>query len=357
MPGLRDKRVRGLLAIVLLLAIGGAGYQIGLNVWAMRQHDLAVAALDRYDYVAATAHIHSYLKIRPTSPSVRVLAAQAARRRSDFAEAERQLSLAAQHGAAEQDLDLEFELLGVQKGDLRSASRLLRDCQKHPDGPRLAVVLEAIIEGSLAAKNEPLAQTCLELFLKHRPGTIDQAQGLVWRGIITMQRDGVTHALADFRQAVASAPDHYAARIWLVEALILEDPREAFVHLEWMHRHRPDDFTVRFQRARVHRALGQAEHAVHLLDGLLESLPNRVPVLIERARVDLDLNRPTEAERWLRRAESLAPWERDVTLALIACLLRQPDRVEEVNRYQDRLRKLDANAAATKFQAKPLPDR
>ncbi|MSQ93226.1 MAG: hypothetical protein EXR98_01575 [Gemmataceae bacterium] len=341
---IRDKRVRLILALTLVAVIGVVGYQIGVNFWAMRQYDLARQALERYDYVQATTHLHSYLKMRPNNPSVRILAAQAARRRNDFAEAARQLRLAEQFGASGDDLDLEGQLLGVQQGDLRSADRLVRFCQENPDKPEMPVVLEAVIEGSLIVQDLSRAEASIELFLKHRPGKIDQAQGLVWRGRTNMFLYGVPQAVVDYQEALKLVPHHYVARLWLVEALLLEDPRQAFGHLEWMRTQRPDDLTVRFQQARMHRALGQPEEAGRLLDDMLVTLPDRVPVLIERARVALDLNLPADAERWLMHAESLAPGEREVILVLAACLLRQPGRLDDAHRYQNKLNEIDAKA-------------
>ncbi len=340
---IRDKRIRVILAIVLVAVIGVAAYQIAINLWAVRQYDQAVAAMDRYDFVQATTHIHRYLKTHPTNPTVRLLAAQAARRRSDFGEADRQLRLAAKYGASSDAVDLEAQLIAIQRGDLRSVDALMRYCEQHPEKEEFPAILEAIIEGSFVVQDLPLAHSCVALFLKHRPKDVDQAQGFVWRGKTNMFTSGLHQAIADFRSALDLVPDHYQARIWLVEALLREDPRQAAAHLDLLRRQRPDDLTVKFQTARVHRSHGQLEIAGRMLDEILVATPDRVTVLIERARVALDLNRPQDAERWLLHAESLSPGQRELNVALGDCM-RQFGRLAESDRYQKKVLDLDAKS-------------
>jgi Flp pilus assembly protein TadD len=85
---------------------------------------------------------------------------------------------------------------------------------------------------------------------------------------------------------------------------------------------------VRLPLARVRRALGQSEEARHLLDDMLASAGNAVPALIERGRLDLDLKRPEDAERWLRRAVAVAPDDPDTHRALSDCLLARGKEAE-----------------------------
>ena len=248
---------------------------------------------------------------------------------------------AEQHGASSEAVETERRLLRLQQGDLADASRLVQFCSAHPDGPDAALALEVLIEGNLQAFNLVGARWAIDQWLAHRPGPFDQAQGLVWKGRADAFAQDSAQARADFVQAVELAPEHTQARIRLVEVLIREEPKLAPPHLEWLTRRRPGDPEVRLLTARLHRTLGQTEEAGRLLDALLDSSPDMVSALVERARVAMDLNRPQEAVRWLRDALSLAAGLREVNLALADCL-RQSGQLDEAKRFQDAVQAIDA---------------
>jgi tetratricopeptide (TPR) repeat protein len=341
MPRLGGLRIRFVLAMVLLLILGAACYQIGVSVWTSQKYNAACQALEQYDYVQAGEHLEKYLSYHPTDPAVLVLAAQTARRRGDFDEAVQRLRLAEKHGAPAEAVAIEQQLLRVQAGDLTDANALTQFCTDHPDGPEAALILEALIEGSFKKINVPLAKWCVELWLKNRPGTFDQARGLLWHGRLSEFSQDFPQALADYQQAVELAPEFLPARLRLVEALVREEPRQAIPHVEWLRQRGPDDAAVRFQTARLYRNLGQSEEAGKLLDALLAATPDKVPVLLERGRVAMDLNRSADAERWLVHAFSLAPEQREVNLALADCL-RQAGRLDEAKPYQDKAQEIEA---------------
>ncbi len=292
----------------------------------------------------ADEHLERYLSYHPTDQAALVLAAQTARRRGDFDEAVRKLRLAERHGAPAEAVAMEKQLLRVQAGDLADAGPLTQVCTERPDGPEAALILEALIEGSLKAFNRsslPVAKWGVDLWLTHRPGTFDQAQGLIWHGRLSEFSQDFPQALEDYRQAVELAPDCVPARLRLVEALLREEPRQAIPHLDWLRQHRPDDVEVRFLTGRLCRNLGQPEEAGKLLDAILAATPDKVPVLVERGRVAMDLNRSEDAERWLKHALSLAPDQRDIHLAMADCL-RQAGRLDEAKRHQDRAQEIEA---------------
>lgn len=87
--------------------------------------------------------------------------------------------------------------------------------------------------------------------------------------------------------------------------------------------------------------LGQFEEARQLLDELLAANPKNFPALVERGRLALDAQQPAEAEASLRRAEALAPDHADVNLQL-GRTLQLLGRTQEVQRYQERFRQIDA---------------
>ncbi len=352
-----EDRLSRIIVIVLLLAvIGAAGYWGVIATLAGRHRDAAAAALDRYDYDEASEHLKKYLALRPADPMILLSAAQTARRRGKFEEAVNFMGQAQKHGAPAVALDVEGQLLSVQQGDLGHVARLASFCAEQPDSPDAALILEAIIEGSLRASNFKLAKWAVEQWLAHCPGKFAQAQGLVWRGRMNVNSPNVVPSPHDdFRQALELFPEHYQARLWLATWLNVTEPRQALPHLEALRRRRPDDVEVRFQIARLHRNLAEPEEAKRLLDELLAEDPsNKVIVLVERGRVALDLNRPRDAEYFLLAAKSLGRTpRRDVLMAMADCL-RQLNRLEEAKAYQDQVKELDAK---TDIAAKELKER
>src|SRR5262249_13251916 len=125
--GFRPPRVRVLLAVTLLLG-GVTATLLGVHFWANHHYDAATQALERYDYEQASAHLEKYLSVNPTEPQGLLLAAQTTRRRGDFAEAERRLRRAEQHGAPADEVDTERVLMRIQSGDLTDAPRLAKFC-------------------------------------------------------------------------------------------------------------------------------------------------------------------------------------------------------------------------------------
>ena len=339
----QDKRTQVGFALVLLAVIGYAAYQTGVTIWSGQLKVAAGEALDRHDYEEASKLLSKSLALRPYDPSALLMAAQTARRRGDFAEAVRLMRLAEKKGVPVDALDMEWQLLYLQQGDLKEVARFAHFCEQNPDGPESAEALAAIIEGSLKASNPLLANWSIDLWLKTRTRKFDQAQGLVWRGRANfMFHKEFPLPKTDFLQALELAPDHFQARLWLATWLIGDEPRAAVPHVDWLRRHYPKDPLVRIQTARLSRNLGQPEEAAGLLDELLATdPPHKASALMERARVSLDLNRPDEAEHFALQAQRLAPNHRE-TLLLMAECLRRMNRPDQSKLYLDRVQEMDA---------------
>src|SRR5439155_25926020 len=125
-----------------------------------------------------------------------------ARRQGNFDDAARRLRLAEKHGVPPEAIAMEMQLLRVQAGDLTDAGRLMQFCSESPAGPEAALILEGLIEGSLRVLNVPLAKWGVDLWLKHRPGKFDQAQGFVWRGRVSEFAQDFSQAAADYQKAI-----------------------------------------------------------------------------------------------------------------------------------------------------------
>ncbi len=83
---------------------------------------------------------------------------------------------------------------------------------------------------------------------------------------------------------------------------------------------------------------------------MLAESPDDVASLLERGKVALDDEQAADAERWLRRAERLAPELPEVHLALARCLTLA-GRSAEAHRYQERFAQLDTQHRAKQTEA------
>jgi predicted Zn-dependent protease len=148
-------------------------------------------------------------------------------------------------------------------------------------------------------------------------------------------------ALADIRQALEMDSEHFQARLELALILTQENPTEAAAQLQILQGRDPSNHKVSLALAIVRRRLGQLEEAREILDRILASNRDDVAALLERGRIDLDMQKLDDAERWLRRALALAPDEPGVNLALSSCLERA-GRAAEAKPFHERFLRLEA---------------
>jgi tetratricopeptide (TPR) repeat protein len=347
------------LPLVALLA-----YALGTHLWSRHHYRAAEEALDRRDLADAGAHLEKYLAVSPHDLTARLTAARTARRRHDYDEARRHLSLFTRDNGPTEAVELELQLLWAQQGDLTEAARLLTFCEDHPDDQETPLQLEAAIEGSLVGLAEPYSAALTygggrwegylarvrrgaDLWLRLRTGRADQVEGRVWRAQAEVYANDLLEAKVDVGKALELDADHFGARLQMAFLLEQEAPAEAAVHLELLLARQPDNERVRFELAEVQRGLGHLDEASDLLDALLASNPDHLHALLTRGRVAMEAEppQPKEAERWLRRALALAPDDPEVNLGLADCLRMTPDRASEAADYRDRFIRLDAERA------------
>lgn len=358
--------VAGLVASYLFLANPGS---------FAHHHQAAQEAIQRRDFRQAVRHLDQCLEARPGDLDARLLAAQTARRQGDVKAAARHLQAYDDKLGSAEAIAQEHRLLRLQQGELSEADALLVACARNPESPQTPLLLEAIIEGNLrllapafAAGLHPeggieapqLARVrrAVDLWLEHRSGSVDQAQGLCWRGrILAIARD-YTQARAAYRKALELDPTHFDARLQLALTIAQEAPQESVAHLEELLRRHPDDQHVRFTLATGLSGVGRLDEAQKLLDEVLAKEPHHVPALVERGKLALDAQQFAEAERWLRLALQQAPDEFHVNLALGECLLRAGN-ITEGKRFQERSQQIQAEqkrrGASSVSKQTPLP--
>lgn len=271
------------------------------------------------EYDAARQHLKAYLHERPHDASARLLAARVARRLHDYdAAAEDLQKCRADNGDAEA-IDIEYSLIALDRGNT-TALAVLRARVAEKDDDLSLVILEALIRRDLDQYQLRQAQQGFDLYLKRRP---DDLHALLGRGKLWEQLLSFTDAAADYRRAVTAHPNNERARRCLAATLLLVGtPAEALEQYRWLDEHFPNDSAVRLGLARCNRELGRLDEALRILNEILPTSSNNAEVLWQRGQVEMDRNRPAEAESWLRQAERLAPHDRRIVFSLFDCLQR-----------------------------------
>jgi tetratricopeptide (TPR) repeat protein len=311
-----------LLAVGVLALLAAGGAVAGKYLRANSHLRAARQALEGNDIPAAREHLAECLKVWPARADVRFLAARAARRAGALDEAEQHL-IACENSPAvsADDLRLENSMLDAQRGKLTGAVEGYLRGQldhKHPDTP---LILEALAQGYVEQLRLPEALDCLDRCLKQQP---DNVPALLWRGRVRERLTKTPDAVLDFRRAVELAHAHEEARLLLADALYLSGLwDEALRHYEQLRPSRPDDPAVLLGLAGCWANTGRLEEAQRLLDRLIADCPPNAVALMERGRLDLENERPAEAERWLRKSLAVNPSDRRTNHLLTQCLRLQ----------------------------------
>lgn len=375
----RARRKCFLLGLIVLVT--AAGYPVGRHLWARHHLTAARESLDRRDFVQAHDHLMKCLAVWPDDQDTLLLAAQAARLGENHDAALGHLQKYVDRHSRDAALDHEYRLLHTQQGHVALIHETLARCLARPNAPETPAALEAGLRGALRAlanqDREPVALLpeldapiqggllallvppsleaqfdtreagpllakvfpAVELWLRLRPGQPDQLAGLVWRGRAHAYANDAAKARADFTRVLELDPGHFDARYYLATLQMIEAPRKAAAHLEYLRRCHPDSNRVRFTLAVVYRNLGRPDEARQLLDEMLAANPNNVAALIESGQLALSLQQPTEADSYLQRALALAPEEPAVLFALASCA-RFVGRPDDAKRYQERYQQL-----------------
>jgi tetratricopeptide (TPR) repeat protein len=321
------RRPARLAAVVLLLAgLGWVCLWGGRQLWARSQYRSALADLAHYRPAQAQGRLEKCLAVWPDSAVAHLLAAQAARQAGDFDAAELHLEAHARlHPEPSEERALEWAMLRAQNGDLETVEEPLLTRVSNDD-PKARLILEALVEGNLRMYRFVAAMSCLEIWLNHEP---DNPRALFLRGRSWERVGAYPRAIADYSRVVELDPDHFEARLRLVNALIQHGKHEeALPHLERLRQERPKDPEVLVRLAFAHNGLGEAEEAERILDTLLAERPDYAPALLGRGQIALQGHRLEEAEQWLRRALAVDPFDRQSNYVYYQCLQRQGKQSE-----------------------------
>lgn len=314
-------------------------YLAARQVWAQQHARAARAALLRNDYPTAADHMARCLEVWRHDQATLLLAARAARQAGRLQEATRLQDLYRRRHGSSPELALERTMLAVQNGGFRDREPILvrMVAENHPDTP---LILEALTQGYIKTVRVPEAFRSADGLLRRQP---EHAPALVWRGWAREHLNRPEEALDDYQRAVTLQPEDVWARLCLGEVLLnLQRYPEALEQFQWLRQRQPDDAAARLGAARCLVGVGDVDRARVLLDELATAFPEEGLILSERGRLALEEGQPEEAERWLRRAVSLVPFDRQTHHALHSCL-QQQGRAEEAAHYLRQSERLDAD--------------
>jgi predicted Zn-dependent protease len=116
--------------------------------------------------------------------------------------------------------------------------------------------------------------------------------------------------------------------------------REAEPHLDRLHQSRSSDPEVLLGLARCRLELGQIDQARQVLNDLLAAHPDDALALGERGMLELQTGRLDEAERCLRQATALVPYERSLVYSYVLAL-QQQNKKGEAAVWETRLERID----------------
>jgi tetratricopeptide (TPR) repeat protein len=264
------------------------------------------------------------------------LAARADRLSANFEDAEAHLQkcLKLQHGATE-DIQLEYLLMRVQRGQEEEAARDLIHYvdNKHPETP---LILETLSRASMYHLRYGPALFWLDRWIKVEP---DSAKPYQWRAWVLERVNDFEGAMSDYQKALDLAPDSFETRFRVAEIYLeRSNPPAAIEHLEWLRKGFPDRPVVTARLGQCFYLEGEVEKARPLLEAAVENLPDDVLLLLTLAKLELQEDRPAEAERWLRHLLQVDPYDQEAEYALFTSLQTQ-GRLQEASAVLDKWKK------------------
>jgi tetratricopeptide (TPR) repeat protein len=338
------------LTTVLLIWLGYSGSRY----YVARSHlRAAQEAMQRREWSEAHTQVTNCLRFWPDSCAAHYLAARAARRLELFHEASAHLDTCEHLKVCEpRGLQVEQALLRLQLGNFAETEAFLRE-RVTEDDPDAVEILDVLFLALLRDHRPEEAKRCLDELLRRQPNVFDfllryaeMAEGQGWNEL----------AADSYQKAVNIRPDAGSARLSLVHALLLVGRHaEAMKHLEILRAEDSDNPAVLFSLARCLAWEGQRDKAAKMLDGLLANEPNNSLLLAERGWLYLQLDRPDQAEPFLRRARSLGRPDQALLVRLSDCL-RLLGKHDESRSLWDEAERLRVDTARSLQLAKQIRD-
>lgn len=294
----------------------------------------AMLALEQDDPVLAKTHLSRCLEFWPLNAEVYFLLARTCRRTDDRPGWQLHLHKAQILEWPKEDLEFEHRLMQAQSGELQTVEqRLLADLSKASPLEQLNI-FEALAKGYLKIDRLTDVLALTREWIERYP---NQWQPRFFRGRVFQLGHSPDRAIAEFRRLLELNPDHVYAHFELAGALLLNSELpEALEHFQLFLRHYPDDPAALAGLANCQFSLGEFAAAQATLNQLFAKHPEHAAGFFLQAKLELALNKPQEALRWLRRGEALAPYEMDILYNLVLVYQRL-GKDEEAKRAEQKL--------------------
>jgi predicted Zn-dependent protease len=318
------------LALLVGVSSCAVGLAVGINLWASHHFRAAQRALAEDHLVEARRHVEHCLRVWSRSPRAHLLAARIRRFGGAYAEAEAHLRECERlQKEATVTTQLEWVLLRAQQGEVDEVALGLWTCIRAND-PQACLILRTLAHTYLRDLRFHLARFCLDEWLRREP---DSVVALDWRGWVLERLHDPRKASTDYQRVVELRPNRTTVRVRLVGVLLESaTPLDALSHAEHMARHHPEDPAILLLLARCRVLQGQHPVARDLLQRVLASEPDNPSALLQRGQLELELNQPAQAERYLRRAARKSPNDPLILYSLARSLHRQGNRKAEASR-------------------------
>ena len=257
----------------------------------------------------------------PWSPSTELAQAKACRLTRDYGEAETHLNrcLKLWNGANE-DVQIEFLLIRTATGEVDESSWHLMSYvdQNHP---RSYEIMESITAAYLQRLKYGPAYAMLNRMVLLAP---EKALPYYWRGWVLERMDNPAEAKVNYLKALEIDPSLVQVRLRVGE-ILLEDnrPDESIPYLEGLYAEYPSRPDIQARLGQLRFLQGRWTEARQLLESALPQMENDSPLLLHIARLDLQEDRPAEAEGFLRRILKNDPTDTEAQFSLASALQNQ----------------------------------
>lgn len=291
----RHPRIGTAVTIVaILVSVGAGGYAI-----AHHHYRAAEAALDRWHFDEARAHLAWCMRLLPRSPKILLLAARVERMRGDFAQAEAFLNEAGElQGGATEASQIEWVLLRCQLGEMDAVAPSLNYSvsQGCPDS---GAILETMSRVYFQESRLIESLVCLDRWVAMEPTS---ARAFDVRSGVYLVLGKSPEAIADCERALELEPDRSWVRLRLIHLYLREvNPEAARPHLEYLQATQADDAKTQNVLARYLSLVGKADEARALFDRAYAGDPNDEAALLARAKLELQMGDAAAVETWGKR--------------------------------------------------------
>jgi len=302
--------LRGILLIVLLVALAAGGYAAFHWHTANSHLRQAKAAFDRFDYETAHTEVMQCFPYYSNDPDIVLLAARISRRADAIGDARRFLDslepLRNRSDKLADDIRLENLLLDAQEGKASVFSYQSLSELSKSDATKRELILEAMFRGMYVTHRFNRA---LEIITEWLSSTPADPRAFYWYGLLLDKKNPHgPEAASAFAQALERNPDHMDARLALAQLLLDSlDAGAAEPHFQYVLTLRPASVAAKIGLARCRSAAGEFHLAETQLRDVVAAEPENPLALRELGIVLMQQGKLDEALVHLQHAGKLWP--------------------------------------------------